>query len=150
MLEAWTQGQKSITMAHVDVDAGHGGPMCFELREALDTPMSNLYRFADYKRKKSKFYFTRAELDLLLSLYSSRVIAGDWKAYAIDHHSNLAQFSIFNHARGRPLYTIVKRKHAGGQPPTFMVVKECCEIANSNNLATALAVFKRNLKLVSP
>ena len=124
--------------------------MFFELREALDTPMSNVYRFADYKRKKNRFHFTRSELNLLLSLYSGHVIAGDWKAYAIDHHSNAAQFSIFRHARGRPLYTIVKRMRAGGKPPTFAVVKECCEIANSDNLAAALAVFKRNLKLVSP
>jgi len=112
--------------------------------------MSNVYRFADYKPKKNRFHFTRSELTLLLSLHSSHVIAGEWKAYAIDHHSDSAQFSVFRHARGRPLYTIVKRMRAGGKPPTFTVVKECREIANSDNLAAALAVFKRNLKLVLP
>ena len=111
--------------------------------------MSNVYRFADYKLKKRKFYFTRAELNLLVSLYSGRVIAGDWKAYAIDHHSNIAQFSIFTHARARPLYTIVKSRRSGNQPPSFMILKECCEIARSESLSAALAVFERNLKLVS-
>ena len=113
--------------------------------------MSNVYRFTDYKRKKkNKFHFTRPELNLLLSLYSSRVIAGEWKAYAIDHHSNLAQFSIFRHAKARPLYTIVKRDPGGNRPLTYIVVNEGREIAHANNLAAALAVFKQNLKLVSP
>ena len=111
--------------------------------------MSNVYRFADYKRKKDKFYFTRSELNLLLSLYSSRVISGDWKAYAIDHYTHIAQFSIYTHAKAQPVYAIVKSKRHGDKSPSFMVLKECCEIAHSDSLSTVLAVFDRKLKLVS-
>ena len=111
--------------------------------------MTKVYKFADYRHKKKKLCFTRPELNLLLSLYSSRVIAGDWKAYAIDHHSNMAEFSIFAHARGRPIFVIVKSKQSANAPANFTVVKEGRKLAYSDNLASALRVFQRNLRLVS-
>ncbi len=112
--------------------------------------MTNVVRFADHKRRMAVFCFTRPELDLLLSLYSRRVIAGVWKAYAIDHEGGIAQFSIFSHARARPLYTIVKRRRSSDRSPSYMVLKENAKIAQSDNLSGALAVFDRDLKLVSP
>jgi len=112
--------------------------------------MTNVYRFADYKRRMRVFCFTRPELDLLLSLYSRRVIAGVWKAYAIDHEGGIAQFSIFSHARAQPLYTIVKRRLPSDRSPNYFVLKENAKIAQSDNLSGALAVFDRYLKLVLP
>ncbi len=112
--------------------------------------MTNVYRFADYKRRMRVFCFTRPELNLLLSLYSRRVIAGVWKVYAIDHEGGIAQFSIFSHARAQPLYTIVKRRLPSDRSPHSLVLKENAKIAQSDDLSGALAVFDRNLKLVSP
>ena len=111
--------------------------------------MTNVCRFADYKRRMRVFCFTRPELSLLLSLYSRRVIAGVWKAYAIDHEGGMAQFSIFSHARGRPLYTIVKRRQPSAPSPNYFVLKNNAKIAQSDNLSGALAIFERDLKLVS-
>ncbi len=112
--------------------------------------MTNVYRFADYKRRKRVFCFTRPELDLLLSLYSRRVIAGVWKAYAIDHEIGIAQFSIFSHARAQPLYTIIKRRRPSDKSPSYLVLKGNSTIAQSDKLSAALAVFNQDLKLISP
>lgn len=112
--------------------------------------MSNVYRFADYRRKKGDFCFTRPELNRLLSLYSRRVIAGDWKAYAIDHESGRARFSIFAHARARPLYTVIKDRRPSQRSPAYLVLKGDRKIAQADSLSAALAVFERNLRLVSP
>lgn len=53
--------------------------------------------------------FSRAELSQLLSVYSRRVISGEWRDYAIDRADDLAMFSIFKNTRLQPLFSIVKR-----------------------------------------
>lgn len=111
--------------------------------------MSNVYRFADYRRKKGVVCFTRPELNRLLSLYSRRVIAGDWKAYAIDHEGGCAQFSIFAHAGARPLYTVIKNLRPSQRMPAYLVLKGDSRIARADSLSAALAVFERDLRLVS-
>jgi len=112
--------------------------------------MSNVYRLAHYKRRKHVFCFTRPELNLLLSLYSRRVIAGDWKAYALDHEGGVAQFSIFSHARAQPLYTVIKSRRTSERAPRYSVLQGSSKISQSDTLSGALTVFERNLKLVSP
>ena len=46
--------------------------------------------------RKAIVVFSRIELKQLLAVYSRHVIAGDWKAYAIDHGESAALFG------GRP------------------------------------------------
>lgn len=114
--------------------------------------MSKVYRLADYRRKNRKgvFCFTRHELDLLLSIYSRRVISGEWKAYAIDHEGGMAQFSIFVHAHAHPLYAVVKFAAPSNRVRKFVIFKGNEKIAQADTLSAALAVFERKLKLVSP
>ena len=47
--------------------------------------MQNLTAYKGKKRKPPVF-FNRQELRQLLEVYSRRVVAGEWKDYAIDHH----------------------------------------------------------------
>ena len=42
--------------------------------------MSTVFRFADYRRKHKRIFFTRPELHQLLSLYSRQVMRGEWRA----------------------------------------------------------------------
>lgn len=53
--------------------------------------------------------FTRAELSLILGLYSRKISTGEWRDYALDHRDNMAVFSIYRHAHDQPLYAIVKQ-----------------------------------------
>ena len=61
-------------------------------------------------RKKHKtLYFTKTELNALLSAYSMRVASGEWRDYALDHLDGKAVFSIFKHAHEHPLFSVEKR-----------------------------------------
>ncbi|MGB0577084.1 MAG: DUF2794 domain-containing protein, partial [Alphaproteobacteria bacterium] len=52
--------------------------------------MPKVVRLKDFNRNNSApVYFTKAELNQLLSHYSRRVISGEWKDYAIDHGNGM-------------------------------------------------------------
>lgn len=76
--------------------------------------MDQIVRLSDFRHRRSRVYFTRAELSQLLSLYSSRVISGEWRDYAIDHAVGVAVFSVFRHTHDRPLFAIAKIAGRGG------------------------------------
>ena len=51
--------------------------------------------YTSVTRKQPKaFYFSRAELSIILSAYATRVSNSDWRDYALDHIANCAIFSI--------------------------------------------------------
>ena len=91
--------------------------------------------------------FARAELNLLIAVYSRHVIAGDWKAYAIDHGESAAIFSVFQHALAKPLYSIVK---LAGHRRTgqWLIMSGGEKLRRSATLEGALDMFERKLKLV--
>ena len=61
-----------------------------------------------FSARNRHVYFTRHELNLMLSLYSRRVINGEWKDYAIDHGKRLSAFSVFRDSCDRPIFTVFK------------------------------------------
>ena len=71
-------------------------------------PMRTSVRLHDYRRRHRRIFFSRPELNQLLSLYSRQVVRGEWRDYAIDQHDGAALFSVFRHTHESPLYTIVK------------------------------------------
>src|SRR5260370_18245544 len=70
--------------------------------------MATLHRRSDHRRKAKTVFFSRPELNQLLSLYSRQVMRGEWRDYAIDQRESAALFSVFRHTQERPLYTVVK------------------------------------------
>ncbi len=100
------------------------------------------------KRRRGKpTFFSRSELNSLLSMYSRRVASGDWKDYAIDHHSDAAVFSVFRHTLERPpLYSIAKRANAGGSKSTeYLVFSGLQRLARARDLGEALKVVEKKL-----
>ena len=71
--------------------------------------MGKLHRIEDFKRPArpsySATFFNRSELNLLLSLYSRRVMSGEWRDYAIDQRAGMAVFSVYRHSQDQPLFT---------------------------------------------
>lgn len=122
--------------------------------------MGQLHRLEDFRvvgsgggrRNQRPVYFSRSELNQLLSLYSRRVMTGEWRDYAIDHKPGLALFSIFRHSHDQPLYSVAKR-HSGGSKPgkdcDYVVFSGRQQLARSGRLAEALRVFERKLRVVS-
>lgn len=74
--------------------------------------MSKVVRLADHRRKHRRVFFTRPELNQLLSIYSRQVVRGEWRDYAIDQQDEAALFSVFRHTQESALYTVVKAQGA--------------------------------------
>jgi len=115
--------------------------------------MGNLHRLEDVKRPTKPFnhptFFSRTELNLLLSLYSRRVMSGEWRDYAIDQRAGTAIFSVYRHSHDHPLYTIAKRTSGHGRVTEYVVCRGGEKLARAKSLDLVLAVFRRKLTVVS-
>ena len=58
--------------------------------------MADLIRLKKSRSPQRGLFFTKKELGQLLALYSSRVISGEWRDYAIDHSDDGAAFSCWS------------------------------------------------------
>ena len=103
----------------------------------------------DYRTRQKTLYFTRSELNQLLSLYSRQVSRGVWRDYAIDHRDGMALFSVFRHTQEAPAYSIVKTAPATARPAEFIVQRGRQRLRVSTSLAEALELFKTRLTLVA-
>lgn len=104
------------------------------------------------RRSQRPVYFNRSELNQLLSVYSRRVMTGEWRDYAIDHHPGLAVFSIFRHSHDQPLFSVAKRLTGSskqGKDCDYAVFSGRQQLARSGKLAEALRVFERKLRVIS-
>jgi len=111
--------------------------------------IGSVVSLGDYRARQKPLYFTRAELNQLLGLYSLHVIRGVWRDYAIDHAPGLARFSVFRHTHEAPAYTIVKTAPAAGRPGEFVVQSGRQKLRASRSLAEALDYFRGRLNLVA-
>ena len=115
--------------------------------------MGKLFRLEDLRTQRSKaarhrVFFTRHELNRLLSLYSRRVMNGEWRDYAIDLSAGMAVFSVFRNSHERPAFTIAKRAAASQRGVEFTVSSGGHRLCRSESLSEALKVFERRLQIV--
>ena len=115
--------------------------------------MGNLHRIEDFRRPANPLhhatFFNRTELNQLLSLYSSRVMSGEWRDYAIDQRAGTAVFSIYRRSHDQPLFTVAKRSGRSGPGPEYLVCRGAEKLARTANLDEALAVLRGGVKVVS-
>ena len=113
--------------------------------------MGKLHRIQDLRHSGARYssptFFSRSELNLLLSLYSRRVMSGEWRDYAIDQRAGMATFSIYRHSHDRPLFTVAKRPGRGGTE--YLVCRDREKLAKARCLSDALSVFRRHLRPVT-
>ena len=109
--------------------------------------MSNVHPLADRAPARRPVYFSRHELNLLLSLYSRRVARGEWRDYAIDHERGVAAFSVFRHSQDRALFRIFKVEDAD-RGCVYQVSSGPRRLGIAASLGEALSVFERRLELV--
>lgn len=110
---------------------------------------ATVYRLSDFRKRKKPTCFSRQELYLLLSVYSRRVISGEWKAYALNLEPGMAQFSIFANAHAQPLYRVVKLASPTRRNRQYAVMAGSTKVAQADTLAQVLAYFGRGFKVVS-
>jgi len=100
--------------------------------------------FRDDRTRHRTVYFTRAELNQLLGLYSRHVARGDWRDYAIDHRDGMALFSVFRHTHELPAYSVIKT----ARPAEFIVQRGRQRLRASRSLPEVLEFFQTRLTLV--
>jgi uncharacterized protein DUF2794 len=102
----------------------------------------------DFRGARHALYFTRAELNQLLGLYSRNVARGIWRDYAIDKRDGQALFSVFRHTHESAAYTIVKSLAAAAGQAEFTVLGGRQRLRSARSLGEALEVFRSKLSLV--
>jgi hypothetical protein len=116
-------------------------------RSAMSINSATVLPLRDYRAKRRPQFFTRAELNQLLGLYSRNVSRGVWRDYAIDHREGRALFSIFRHSQEAALYTIVKSVSQSGAE--FVVMSGRQRLSAASTLPEALDYFRGKLALVA-
>jgi hypothetical protein len=95
-------------------------------------------------KHKGEVSFNRAELETILRIYGHKVIAGEWRDYAIDHLKDRAVFSVFRRASEVPLYTIEKRPADAKKQGAYAVIAAGGHILKrGHQLAKILAVLEK-------
>lgn len=115
--------------------------------------MAGVVRLEEYRsgrrRDQAVTYFSRCELDSLLSLYSRRVATGEWRDYAIDHCAGYALFSVFRHSFDRPVFSIAKRAGGAARSGEYLLLSGHRQLASDKSLAGLLKRFEKKLQIVS-
>lgn len=114
--------------------------------------MGQLYSLEGHRRavrrRRRVTYFSRGELNKLLSLYSRRVISGEWRDYAIDQRDGMALFSVFRHSHDRPIFTIAKRSATSDSASEFLVLSGRQRLRRTRSIDQALNVFDQKLTVI--
>ncbi len=111
--------------------------------------MDNLIRIQRERKSLGHFFFTRGELGQLLTLYASRVAAGEWRDYALDQLDDMVMFSIFQHTHERPLYSVAKMQPKGQRRPSYTLYSGPRRLKTSQNLRDLLLIFDKLPRLVT-
>jgi hypothetical protein len=94
--------------------------------------------------------FDRRELQLILSVYGSKVAQGEWRDYAIDMGHDKAVFSVFRRTSEVPLYRIEKSPRNARKQGPYSVIAQGGEILRrGHDLAQVLRILMRRPYLVT-
>jgi hypothetical protein len=109
------------------------------------TPMSNVFRLNDLRRSK-RVFFTRAELNQLLSLYTRQVMRGEWRDYAIDQRDGMVLFSMFRRTQELPIFTVMKTAAGTSRRGDYALLTGGQRIATGSTLADVLAQLMKLIR----
>jgi hypothetical protein len=101
-------------------------------------PIAAVLRLSEYRRRHRTVFFSRPELNRLLSLYSRQVARGEWRDYAIDQRDGVALFSVFRHTQEAALYTVVKTASDAGKQSAFALLRGRQILASGPGLGEVL------------
>ena len=97
----------------------------------------------------SKLYFSKYELNLILSFYSFGVSKGNWKDYSINFNNHEAKFCFYKHTLVSPEYALIKYKKNKKNKFSYRLKfgeKNNKDMENIDKLITYLK--RKNIKIV--
>lgn len=94
--------------------------------------------------------FDRRELSEILDLYGRRVVAGEWRDYAMDFLRERALFSIYKRASERPIFIIEKNPKLRSRQGQYMVMAQDGRILRrGHSLSAVLRVLEPRPAIVT-
>jgi hypothetical protein len=108
--------------------------------------MATIVRLSEVRRKARPTFFSRGELNLLLSLYSRQVTRGQWRDYAIGLQDGKALFAVFRNSNDAALYTIVKSAAPGERKTEFTLLAGRLPLTRSALLSDIVASLTGRLR----
>jgi hypothetical protein len=103
-----TRARRASVRAQAIREAGRSGTMG-EIVAFEGTRRRELPRPGGKAQKGEAGFFDRHELHQILQLYSRKVMAGEWRDYAIGGDDAGAVFAVYGNSSPEPLYRIAKR-----------------------------------------
>ena len=88
-------------------------------------------------------FFDRKELNQILALYSRKVMAGEWRDYAIEPSPHGAVFTVFRHAHDVPAYRVVKLPRGGADEGHYLVTGRGRVLGRGRALGRLLKMLDR-------
>jgi len=103
----------------------------------------NAYLY-EAKLKDEEKFFSKKELNKILSFYGMKVASGEWKDYAINRDKEKSSFSIYRHASEIPIYQIVKNHKTKKPDEKWRVLSMSGhEVKRNRNLDSILKFLNR-------
>ena len=97
----------------------------------------------------SKLFFSRIELNKILSCYSLGVSNGNWKDYSINFNKNEANFFIYKYSNTIPDYILTKYIKHKKNKILFKLKLGTKNKKDSDKIEDLIAILKRkNIKLI--
>lgn len=109
-------------------------------------PMATIVRLSEIRRKAKPTFFSRGELNQLLSLYSRQVMRGQWRDYAIGLQDGKALFAVFRNSDETALYTIVKSSAQGSGKTEFTLLAGRLPLTRAVSLGDVIANLTQRLR----
>ncbi len=75
----------------------------------VKTPPASENAGPGQKLREPDIFFTRAELQTILTVYGRKVVEGEWRDYAIGAFRDVAVFAVHRRSSEQPLFRIEKR-----------------------------------------
>ena len=95
------------------------------------------------RQEPAPVVFDRHELDQILQVYGRKVVAGEWRDYALSFDSNCASFAVSARASWAPQYRIVKWQNPAPKGGAYSVVSPGGSILSwGGDLAQVLKMFE--------
>ena len=99
--------------------------------------------------QKKYNFFSKDELNLILSLYGKGVSSGKWKDYAIDHNKNTAVFSIYRSTFEKAFLQIIKSKKSLKKQKKYLLLNaNNKKLKDSNELIGIINFLDFSLKRI--
>lgn len=102
------------------------------------------------RRRRQTVYFTRDDLNRLLSLFSRQVIANEWLDYTIDAEEGYAVFCVYRRAHESPLYKIFRLAPEDSANGAYLIMDRKGKASQTADLQSALHDLARPAKAVWP